>query len=250
MNWIGQQKALTPDKPFFVYFAPGATHAPHHVPKEWADKYKGKFDAGWDKLREETFARQKALGVIPPDCRAHRPPQGDSGMGRHAGGAEAGASRGRWRFMRASWSIPTTTSAGSSTRSKKLDILDDTLIYYIIGDNGASAEGTLNGTFNEMLQLQRHGGARDAGIPHRSHRPVRRPEILQPLRRRLGARDGHALSMDEAGRFALGRDAQRHDRSLAEGHPGEGRDPLAISPRHRRRPDDPRGGGPSRAESQ
>jgi len=69
LNWIGQQKALMPDKPFFVYFAPGATHAPHHVPKEWADKYKGKFDGGWDKLREETFARQKALGVVPADCQ-------------------------------------------------------------------------------------------------------------------------------------------------------------------------------------
>ncbi len=68
IGWIGQQKALIPDKPFFMYFAPGATHAPHHVPKEWADKYKGKFDAGWDKLREETFARQKKLGVIPADA--------------------------------------------------------------------------------------------------------------------------------------------------------------------------------------
>lgn len=69
IKWIGQQKALTPDKPFFIYFAPGATHAPHHVPKEWADKYKGKFDQGWDKLREEIFARQKQIGVIPADCQ-------------------------------------------------------------------------------------------------------------------------------------------------------------------------------------
>ena len=68
IKWVRQQKALMPDKPFFMYFAPGATHAPHHVPKEWSDKYKGKFDQGWDKLREETFARQKKLGVIPPDC--------------------------------------------------------------------------------------------------------------------------------------------------------------------------------------
>src|SRR5262249_38171562 len=66
--WVRQQKALTPDKPFFVYFAPGATHAPHHVPKEWADKYQGQFDQGWDQLRERTFARQKELGVIPPDA--------------------------------------------------------------------------------------------------------------------------------------------------------------------------------------
>src|SRR5262247_3852829 len=69
ITWVRQQKALMPDKPFFMYFAPGATHAPHHVPKVWADKYKGKFDQGWDKLREETFARQKKLGVIPQDCR-------------------------------------------------------------------------------------------------------------------------------------------------------------------------------------
>ena len=66
--WVRQQRLLASDKPFFMYFAPGATHAPHHVPKEWADKYKGKFDQGWDKLREETFARQKQLGVIPKDC--------------------------------------------------------------------------------------------------------------------------------------------------------------------------------------
>ena len=69
IGWIGQQKSLAPDRPFFIYFAPGATHAPHHVPKEWADKYKGKFDHGWDKLREEIFARQKKLGVIPQDCQ-------------------------------------------------------------------------------------------------------------------------------------------------------------------------------------
>ncbi len=68
IGWMRRQKALMPDKPFFMYFAPGATHAPHHVPKEWIDKYKGKFDGGWDKLREETFARQKKLGVIPADA--------------------------------------------------------------------------------------------------------------------------------------------------------------------------------------
>ncbi len=67
--WIAQQKALAPDKPFVAYFAPSATHAPHHVPKAWADKYTGKFDQGWDKLREETFARQKRLGVVPEECQ-------------------------------------------------------------------------------------------------------------------------------------------------------------------------------------
>jgi arylsulfatase len=69
ISYIRAQKATAPDKPFFVYFAPGATHAPHHVPKEWVDKYKGKFDDGWDKLRERTFAKQKQLGVIPNDAK-------------------------------------------------------------------------------------------------------------------------------------------------------------------------------------
>src|SRR5205807_9043805 len=72
MSWIGQQKALAPDKPFFMYFAPGATHAPHHVPKEWSDKYKGKFDEGWDVLREKILAKQKQLGVVPEDTQLTR----------------------------------------------------------------------------------------------------------------------------------------------------------------------------------
>ena len=69
IQWTRQQKSLMPDKPFFMYFAPGATHAPHHVPTEWSDKYKGRFDGGWDALRAEILTRQKELGVIPPDCQ-------------------------------------------------------------------------------------------------------------------------------------------------------------------------------------
>lgn len=150
--WIAQQKALAPDKPFFVYFAPGATHAPHHVPKEWADKYKGKFDQGWDKLREETFARQKQLGVIPADCeltRRHKEipawdemPEALKPVLRRQAEVYAG-------FM-----AYTDYHVGRLIEGlNKLGILDDTLIFYIIGDNGASAEGTLNGTYNEMLNF-------------------------------------------------------------------------------------------------
>src|SRR5678815_3137912 len=69
ISWVRFQKALTPDKPFYMYFATGATHAPHHAPKEWIEKYKGQFAGGWDRLREETFARQKKLGVIPADAK-------------------------------------------------------------------------------------------------------------------------------------------------------------------------------------
>jgi arylsulfatase A-like enzyme len=150
--WIGQQKALIPDKPFFIYFAPGATHAPHHVPKEWADKYKGKFDQGWDTLREETFARQKKLGVIPQDCqltaRHEQIPAWDAmpealkpvlrrQMEVYAGFLEY-ADHHVGRLL---------------DTLKDLQIADDTLVYYIIGDNGASAEGTLHGTYNEMINF-------------------------------------------------------------------------------------------------
>ena len=91
ITWVRQQKALAPDKPFFMYFAPGATHAPHHVPKQWSDRYKGKFDAGWDVLREKIFAEQKKLGVIPNDAELTKRHDGDPGVGRHARRAEAGA---------------------------------------------------------------------------------------------------------------------------------------------------------------
>jgi arylsulfatase A-like enzyme len=152
INWIGQEKALMPDKPFFVYFAPGATHAPHHVPKEWADKYKGKFDQGWDKLREETFARQKKLGVIPPDCKLtprHKEIPSWDDMP-----AVLKPVLIRQMEVYAGFMEYTDHHVGRLVDSiKKLGILDDTLIYYIIGDNGASAEGTLNGTYNEMINF-------------------------------------------------------------------------------------------------
>jgi arylsulfatase len=150
--WIGQQKALIPDKPFFIYFAPGATHAPHHVPKEWADKYKGKFDQGWDKLREETFARQKKLGVIPADCkltvRHEQIPAWD------AMPEDLKPSLRRQMEVYAGFLEYADHHVGRLLDSlKSLEILDDTLVFYIIGDNGASAEGTLQGTFNEMINF-------------------------------------------------------------------------------------------------
>ena len=152
INWIGQEKALMPDKPFFVYFAPGATHAPHHVPKDWADKYKGKFDQGWDKLREETFARQKKLGVIPPDSqltqRHKEIPSWDEMP------AALKPVLIRQMEVYAGFMEYTDYHVGRLVDSiKNLGILEDTLIYYIIGDNGASAEGTLHGTYNEMINF-------------------------------------------------------------------------------------------------
>jgi arylsulfatase len=148
--WVRQQRLLAGDKPFFMYFAPGATHAPHHVPKEWADKYKGKFDQGWDKLREETFARQKQLGVIPQDCeltaRPKEIPSWDSQTPefQRVLAREMEVYAGFFSF--ADYHIGRLIDA-----LDQVEALDDTLIYYIIGDNGASAEGTPQGTFSEMI---------------------------------------------------------------------------------------------------
>ncbi len=110
--WMQYQKSLTPDKPFFMYFAPGATHAPHHVPKEWIAKYKGKFDQGWDKLREETLARQIKLGVVPAGTKLAPKPAGDQGLGHADRRMRRSSSPARWRCSPGSASTPTRRSAG------------------------------------------------------------------------------------------------------------------------------------------
>jgi arylsulfatase len=149
IGWIQQQKSLAPDKPFFCYFAPGATHAPHHVPKEWADKYKGKFDAGWDTLREETFARQKKLGVIPADCELTPRPKDVPGWDDMP--EEFKPVLRRQMEVYAGFLEFTDYHVGRLIETlDRMGLTDDTLIYYIIGDNGASAEGSFNGCYNEM----------------------------------------------------------------------------------------------------
>ena len=152
ITWVRQQKALAPDKPFFMYFAPGAVHAPHHVPKEWSDKYRGKFDAGWDALRETILARQSELGVVPGDAELTK---------RHAEipawddmPAELKPVLARQMEIYAGFLEQTDHEVGRVVDAiADLGVLDETLIFYILGDNGASAEGTPNGCFNEMTTL-------------------------------------------------------------------------------------------------
>jgi arylsulfatase A-like enzyme len=156
ITWIRQQKALAPDKPFFMYYAPGACHAPHHVPKEWSDKYKGKFDDGWDVQRERTLERQKELGVIPGDAQLtprHKEIPGWDDMP-----AELKPVLARQMEIYAGFLEQADTELGRLVDAiEDLGSLDNTLIYYIIGDNGASAEGTPNGCFNEMCTLNNMG---------------------------------------------------------------------------------------------
>ena len=156
MGWVRQQKALMPDKPFFMYFAPGATHAPHHVPKAWIDKYKGKFDGGWDELREEIFARQKKLGVIPADAVLTKRP--DEIPAYDDMPAALKPILAREMEVYAGFLEHTDHHVGRLLDTlKELEVLDDTLVYYIFGDNGASAEGTPNGCFNGMAVLNGMG---------------------------------------------------------------------------------------------
>jgi arylsulfatase A-like enzyme len=152
IDWVQAQKALMPDKPFFMYFAPGATHAPHHVPPEWADKYKGQFAHGWDRQREITFERQKELGVVGPDAqlteRHDEIPAWDDMP------EELRPILEREMEVYAGFLEHTDYHVGRLIDAiERLEVLDDTLIYYIIGDNGASAEGTINGAFNEMANF-------------------------------------------------------------------------------------------------
>ena len=149
ISWMKFQKSLTPDKPFFMYFAPGATHAPHHVPAEWIAKNKGRFDGGWDKLREATLARQTELGVVPKGTKLANKPNGiqdwdklsDDERKLFARQMEVYAAFGEYADNEIGRLFDAVGEIGQ---------MDNTLIFYILGDNGTSAEGGMSGMFSEM----------------------------------------------------------------------------------------------------
>ena len=152
IEWVQSQYALTPDKPFFVYLSFGATHAPHHVPPEWSDKYKGKFDIGWDKLREQTLANQKKLGVVPQDCQLTARPKDIQAWDELTDDEKKVATR--LMEVYAGFAEHTDYFAGQFLDAlEEMGVLDNTLVFYIAGDNGASAEGVKHGVYNEMLTL-------------------------------------------------------------------------------------------------
>lgn len=148
IRWMQSVKSLTPDKPFFIYFAPGAMHAPHHVAKEWIAKYQGRFDQGWDKVREETLARQKNLGVVPPGAKLAPKPPGVPDW-------DSLTPDQKRLFARQMEVYAAFGEYADAEIGRLLGAVDDlgqtenTLIFYILGDNGASAEGGPNGAFNE-----------------------------------------------------------------------------------------------------
>ncbi len=152
IEWVRQQQALMPGKPFFAYLAPGATHAPHHAPKAWSDRYAGRFDAGWDALREEIVARQRAMGIIPPDAPLTDRPDEIPAWEDMPDTLKPVLARQMEVY--AGFLEHVDHHVGRVVDAlDELGVLEDTLVLYLVGDNGASAEGTVHGSFNELLMF-------------------------------------------------------------------------------------------------
>jgi len=152
IGWINSVNATNPKKPWFLYFSTGGVHAPHHAPKAYRDKYKGRFDGGWDRYREETFARQKELGVIPANAKLTPRPQEIPGWDEQS--AEAKKVYSRLMENYTGYLEHTDAQIGRVVDAVAASgELENTLVIYIVGDNGASAEGGLEGTVNEIASL-------------------------------------------------------------------------------------------------
>lgn len=149
IQWLREQQSFAPDKPFFMYWAPGASHGPHHIMKEWADRYAGKFDDGWDAYRERTFARQKEIGWIPQNAKLT--PRAESLAGWDSIPENERKFQTRLMEIFAGFTEHSDRNAGRVIAEiERQGKLDNTLIFYIWGDNGSSAEGQ-NGTISELL---------------------------------------------------------------------------------------------------
>ncbi|MBA4153800.1 arylsulfatase [Flavobacterium sp.] len=165
INWVNAQQSLTPDKPFYMYFAPGGTHAPHHAPKDFIEKYKGKFDQGWDKYREETFEKQKALGIIPKNAELTPRPNEIPAWNSLTPTQQKLFARQMEVF--AGFAEHTDYEVGRLVQSlEEMGELDNTLFIYIAGDNGASAEGGLEGSYNELMALNGIPGKAEQMMGH------------------------------------------------------------------------------------
>ena len=149
INWVKAQKSMTPDKPFFVYYATGAVHAPHHVPKEWADKYKGQFDKGWDQVRAETLEREKKLGVVPAATKLAPRPKDIKAWDELP--ADQRRLFARQAEVFSGFLEQTDSEIGRFEKAlEDIGVMDNTIFIYIAGDNGTSAEGGFVGMYNEM----------------------------------------------------------------------------------------------------
>ena len=163
--WMQAQHSLTPDRPFYVYYATGALHAPHHVPKQYIDRYQGQFNQGWDKLREETFARQKKMGIIPKKAVLTKRPKEIPSWESQSADQKKIAARQMETF--AGFCEHTDEQVGRLVAAlEDMGVMDNTLFIYIVGDNGASAEGGPEGAYNEMMALNGIISTPEINMPH------------------------------------------------------------------------------------
>ncbi len=177
IDWVKTQKALAPDRPFFVYFAPGATHAPHHVPPEWSDRYAGAFADGWDAQREAIIARQKQRGSVPDEAELTARPDAIPAWDDMSD--ELKPVLERQMEVYAGFLEHTDFHVGRLVDAvEEIGALEDTLIFYIIGDNGASAEGTVNGAVNEMANFN--------GLAS-----IETPEFMTSMKDKLGSPEAY-----------------------------------------------------------
>ncbi|MBP1684248.1 MAG: arylsulfatase [Deltaproteobacteria bacterium] len=152
ISWMRTQKSVAGDKPFFVYWAPGATHAPHHAPREWIDKFKGQFDQGWDKVREETLARQIQMGVVPPGTKLTPRPQNIKAWDSLS--ADEKRLFAHMQEVFAGFLAHTDHEFGRLLDAiEQIGVADNTLVIVSIGDNGPSSEGRFQGSLNETAIL-------------------------------------------------------------------------------------------------
>ena len=233
-----QLNAAAPDKPFFLYYVPGGTHSPHHPTKEWIDKFKGKFDMGWNALREQIFANQKRLGVIPANTQLT--PWPDDLPKWDTLSADEKKLFARQAEVFAAYAAYTDHEIGRVIQAvEDMGKLDNTLIIYICGDNGTSPEGTLLGTPN---QYTAYNGILDVPVAEqlKFYDAWGSAADLPAHGGGVGVGVRHAVQVDQAGGVALRRHAAGHGDLLAGPHQGRRRHPQPVPPLHRHRADDPR----------
>jgi arylsulfatase A-like enzyme len=223
IDWLRKHRAFAPDKPFFMYWAPGAAHGPHQVAKAWSDKYRGKFDDGWDAYRERVFARQKQLGWIPAGTKLTPRAESMPSWGSIPEGQRA--FQRRLMEIYAGFVEHVDVQAGKVIDElDRLGIRDNTIVIYIFGDNGASAEGQ-NGTISELLAQN--------GIPNTVEQQLAALEKIGGLDA-LGT--AKTDSMYHAGWAWAGNTPFQHTKLVAS-HFGGTRNPMVISWPRRIKPD-------------
>ncbi len=233
-------KEVAPGKPWLVYYVPGGTHAPHHPTPEWIKKVSAMhlFDEGWNKLRDTIFANQKRLGIMPENAKLTEWPSTLPTWDSLS--AEKKKLFIRQMDVYGAYLAYTDFEIGRVVQEvQDLGELDNTLIIYISGDNGASAEGMLDGTPNEFTTFNGVAGADQGPVPLLSVLGLR--QDLPALRGGVGLGHGHAVQVGQAGALALRRHGAGHGDVLAGPHHRRGWHPAPVPPRHRHRPHHPRG---------